>query len=88
MFPKRMSYPCTGCSSTIKEWKHGHTEAKGASQRAGISREAALEVLANKGKVPIHEYLRLRVRYFVDGVALGNREYVERVFSGEPEEVQ
>jgi REP element-mobilizing transposase RayT len=60
--------------------EHGHTEAKGASQRAGISREAALEVLANKGKVPIHEYLRLRVRYFVDGVALGNREFVERVF--------
>jgi hypothetical protein len=35
-----------------------------------------LEVVKAKGKLSVPEYLRLRVRYFVDGAVLGNRNFV------------
>ena len=51
------------------------------TERRKISREKALEVLAEGGKLSEAEYLRCRVRYFVDGAAIGARAYVEDVFS-------
>ncbi|MBN8248586.1 MAG: hypothetical protein J0L84_14245, partial [Verrucomicrobia bacterium] len=67
-------------------WLFGQGEARegtapdGGSARKGFSREAALAVLAARGKVSLPEYLRLRVRYFADGAVLGTRAYVEEVF--------
>jgi putative transposase len=44
------------------------------------SAKTAAEVLQAKGKVTLPEYLRCRVRYFSDGAALGDREWVEGIF--------
>ena len=45
-----------------------------------LRRQAVLRVLARKGRLPLGEYVRCRVRYFCDGVVLGQREFVERLF--------
>lgn len=37
-------------------------------------------VIRSEGKVPAHELLRLRIRYFSDGLALGSKSFVESVF--------
>jgi hypothetical protein len=47
----------------------------------GVTAESARAVLAEKGKLSPAELVRLRVRYFSDGVALGTREFVEGIFS-------
>jgi len=44
-----------------------------------FSAEEVEEVLAAEGKLPLHEVLRCRVRYFSDGVVLGSNEFVEKV---------
>ena len=49
--------------------------------RRGLSREKALEVLASGGRLAAPDYLRCRVRYFSDGVALGTRDFVEGIFA-------
>jgi hypothetical protein len=48
--------------------------------RRGVSAEAAREVLKAGGKLGCGELVRLRVRYFSDGLVLGSREFVEGVF--------
>jgi putative transposase len=48
--------------------------------RPGISVEKAREVLSEKGKLSPAELIRLRVRYFSDGLVLGSKEFVENVF--------
>ena len=37
-------------------------------------------MVALKGKLPLNEILRCRVRYFTDGAILGSREFVEDAF--------
>ncbi|MCX6850160.1 MAG: transposase [Verrucomicrobia bacterium] len=51
----------------------------------GVTAESAREVLAEKGKLSPAELVRLRVRYFSDGLVLGSREFVESVFDGNRE---
>ena len=46
----------------------------------GIRPEAVRDVVEAKGKLPISDYLRCRVRYFVDGTAIGSRAYIEDLF--------
>ena len=46
----------------------------------GMNPEKVAEVIRAKGKLPVAEYLRCRVRYFVDGAAIGSRAYVNGVF--------
>ena len=53
---------------------------EGRPVRGALPREAVLEVLARKGRLPLGEYLRCRVRYFCDGAVWGSREFVEEVF--------
>ena len=48
--------------------------------RPGLSVEKSREVLAGKGKLSPAELIRLRVRYFSDGLVLGSKEFVESVF--------
>lgn len=50
-------------------------------QPATFSPEQAQKVLDEGGQLARHELLRCRVRYFTDGVVLGNREFVESVFA-------
>jgi putative transposase len=46
----------------------------------GIPREKVAEVLAKGGELSLCEILHCRVRYMSDGVAIGSRAFLERVF--------
>ncbi|MFP4156270.1 MAG: transposase, partial [Opitutales bacterium] len=56
-------------------------EAKGAlkEDRGRISADRLEQVLRDKGKVRLQELLRMRVRYFGDGLALGSRAFIAQV---------
>jgi putative transposase len=47
----------------------------------GVTAEEARSVLKEKGKLSTAELVRLRVRYFSDGLVLGSREFVEAAFA-------
>jgi hypothetical protein len=51
----------------------------------GVTAESARTVLAERGKLSPAELVRLRVRYFTDGVVLGSKEFVEGVFEAQRE---
>jgi putative transposase len=55
-------------------------DPKGQPIRQGFTREEVEAVLAARGRLPMHELLRCRVRYFSDGLAFGGQEFVETVF--------
>jgi putative transposase len=67
-------------------WLHGQGEendgvrADGSPVRRGLTRAAVLAVMTERGRVPRADYLRCRVRYFVDGLVLGSRGFVDEVF--------
>jgi putative transposase len=52
----------------------------GRQIRRGFTKAQVEEVLRAGGKLPMHELLRCRVRYFSDGLVLGSREFVEETF--------
>ena len=49
--------------------------------RQGVTAEEARQVLKDKGKLSAQELIRLRVRYFSDGLVLGSKEFVENAFN-------
>ena len=49
--------------------------------RRGVTADEARQVLKEKGKLSTAEMVRLRVRYFSNGLVLGSKEFVESVFS-------
>ncbi|OYW70957.1 MAG: hypothetical protein B7Z37_29120 [Verrucomicrobia bacterium 12-59-8] len=53
--------------------------------RRGVSVETVRAVLAERGKLSPAELVRLRVRYFTDGVVLGSKEFVEGIFETQRE---
>ena len=53
--------------------------------RRGVSAESARAVLSEKGQLSTAELVRLRVRYFTDGVVLGSREFVEGIYESQRE---
>lgn len=53
----------------------------GRSDKAAVDREAIKRVVEEGGELALAEVLRLRIRYFSDGVALGSREFVNGVFA-------
>jgi hypothetical protein len=61
--------------------KRGHVEVRGKSGR--ISRELLLQTLEKNGNLPKAELLRLRVRYFSNGLVLGSELFVEQVFQND-----
>ena len=48
--------------------------------RDRIPRQKALEVLRAGGRLEKADYLRCRVRYFIDGTAIGSKSFIEEVF--------
>jgi REP element-mobilizing transposase RayT len=52
----------------------------------GVTAESARAVLAEKGKLSPAELVRLRVRYFTDGVVLGSKAFVEGIFDSQREQ--
>ena len=53
--------------------------------RKGFKRKQVKKVLANGGKLTFGETLRCRVRYFSDGMTVGNREFVDDLFKSSRE---
>ena len=45
-----------------------------------MDRKAVRKVLEADGKLPMAQVLRLRIRYFTDGMVLGSKEYVNEIF--------
>lgn len=58
--------------------ERGHTE--NADNKGKISRKLLLETCAKDGELSRPELLRLRIRYFSDGLVLGTETFVEDVF--------
>ena len=52
----------------------------GEKPRRGFTPEEITEVLANGGKLTLEQALLSRLRYFVDGAALGSRSFLQAVF--------
>jgi putative transposase len=52
----------------------------GMAVSQGFSTERVDAVMEAKGKLPMSEVLRIRVRYFTDGVIIGSRLFVEESF--------
>jgi len=48
--------------------------------RQGVTTDEVRQVLKEKGKLSNAELVRLRVRYFSDGLVLGSKKFVESVF--------
>jgi hypothetical protein len=71
------SYRCLLFSNGV-EVKDAQNEAV---VRQGLTAEAARQVLKEKGKLSRAELVRLRVRYFSDGLVIGGKEFVESVFT-------
>jgi REP element-mobilizing transposase RayT len=57
-------------------------DENGRPVRGALARDAVLQVLKDKGKLPLASYLRCRVRYFCDGAVLGSKGFVEGMFVG------
>lgn len=53
--------------------------------RKGFKQEDVERVLENGGKLTFGESLRCRVRYYSDGMALGSRDFTEKIFNGSRE---
>jgi REP element-mobilizing transposase RayT len=61
---------------------------KGAANKdlGRISAEALDEVIRSQGHVDTADLLRMRIRYFADGAAIGSKAFVEEVFQQNREE--
>ncbi len=57
----------------------GFTE-EGKPKRLGFTADEVKGVLAAKGKLPVWEYVRLRVSYFAQGRVLGTQGFVEELW--------
>lgn len=74
-----------------KDWVEGGAEYRrklfveggtaGQSGKVILSREEILKVLDNGGKIGCGEALRLRIRYFRDGLVLGSEGFVNEIFA-------
>jgi hypothetical protein len=56
------------------------TDEAGQPLRGGVGAEAVKKVLEEKGKLPLNEYVRCRVRYFSAGVVLGSAAFVNEIY--------
>ena len=52
----------------------------GRPLRGSLSREEVVKVMRERGRVPLWECVKARVRYLTDGAVLGSRGYVDQVF--------
>lgn len=56
----------------------GHSEARGKPGK--VSRKLLLQTLERNGTLTVSELLRLKIRYFTEGLAIGSGEFVEDLF--------
>ena len=57
------------------------TDGEGRVVKRGADAAKIKEVAESKGRVPVSEYLRHRVRYFTDGAVFGSKAFLEEVFT-------
>ncbi len=70
-----------GILEGYRVWLFGQAdEVRG---HGGMTPERVEEVVKAKGKLPLTDYLRCRVRYFVDGAVIGSKEFVDEVFNSQ-----
>jgi len=55
---------------------------EGATRKRGFTREEAWRVYDAGGELPLHIILRCRIRCFTDGVAIGSKAELQRMFEG------
>lgn len=73
-------------SEAIKSYRlilfgKGYQSKGGLNSETGrISAEKLNALIKSGGIVPLHELLRLRIRYFSDGLALGSKSFLDAVF--------
>ena len=60
-------------------------DATGKVMKAGFTDIDVAQAEKCAGKLPMHDYLRLRVRYFTDGAVLGSRVFVNGIFQAKRE---
>jgi putative transposase len=84
---QRAEATLTESLTQYRVWLFGQGEQEGVNQpgerptvRRGIDPERVKSVVGDHGKLAVTDYLRCRVRYFVDGAVLGTRAYVDDVF--------
>ena len=71
----------------LREWSWTHesyrktlfgTGSETRKERKKIDADAFQRVIKSKGRLPLHEVLRCRVRYFSDGAVLGGQAFVQK----------
>ena len=81
----RRFHEATDWRAIAKEYRQYLFSRAGVSGHSGkqaLDRDAIRKVVEEGGDLALAEVLRLRVRYFTDGVAIGSKGFVEGVFSG------
>ena len=56
-------------------------ESTGCKGRLGFTAEQVEHEIKRRGKLPLHEVMLYRVRYFTDGVVIGSESFVNQVFA-------
>lgn len=56
-------------------------DAAGKVTKAGFTDAELSHAEKSAGRLALHDYLRLRVRYFTDGAVLGSRAFVDGIFT-------
>ncbi len=60
-----------------------HDALRGERAKLGFKREEVAAVIKAGGKLTAAEALGCKIRYLTDGVAVGSKEFCERVFSSQ-----
>lgn len=62
------------------------SKGSAVKDRGVVSADRLQEVIESDGRVPLHELLRVRVRYFADGLALGSKDFIAEILAQHREE--
>ena len=67
-------------SATYRMYLMNRGKVQVVGKKGAVTRKILLETMEREGRLPRSELLRLRVRYFSDGLVLGSELFVEEVF--------
>ena len=75
-------FSCIGAGEEI-----GAVSAKERGRR-GLKKKAVAKVKRQDGHLSLSQVLRVRVRYFTEGVAFGSQSWIEELFAKNREKLQ
>ncbi len=69
----------------MRLFNQGHEENEavledGRTSLGALAHEEVMRVLEQRGRLPVGDYVRCRVRYFCDGGVFGSRAFVDEIF--------